>query len=153
MVRQQARVEQVMMGGDPCQRIRREATTTVVVPRKIQNHCRVNHTFSFNWNTAYLVAHLNLVLLPSTYRHPTSAISCTQRAAAVRAGCIAFSALCALSLHRGFVLELLTFLKRSLRELFHSGAVGSVTGQVLLLCEASSTHARVFIRGVSRRHG
>jgi hypothetical protein len=70
----------------------------------------------------------------------------------VRAGCIAFSALCALSLHRGFVLELLTFLKCSPRELFRSGAVGFVTGQVLLLCEASSAYARVFVRGVSRRH-
>ena len=46
-----------------------------------------------------------------------------------------------------------TFLKRSLCDLFWSGAFGFVTGQVLCLCEASSEYARVFIWGVPRRHG
>jgi hypothetical protein len=75
--------------------------------------------FSINWNTAYVVQpHLDVILLPSIYRHPTSATSYTQ-GAVVRAGCIASCvALCALSLCRRFVLVLLTFLKCSLCDLF-----------------------------------
>ena len=37
--------------------------------------------FSINWNTAYLVQpHLNVIMLPSIYRHPTPATSYTQGA-------------------------------------------------------------------------
>ena len=72
--------------------------------------------FSINWNTAYLIQpHLNVILLPSIYRHPAPAT----QGAVVRAGCLAScAALCTLSLCRRFVLVLLTFLKRSLCDLF-----------------------------------
>ena len=47
MIRRQAQVELVMMGADPCQRIRREAMTTVVVPQGSRNHCPLVYSRSY----------------------------------------------------------------------------------------------------------